>query len=212
MEGWGILPTQAPTDVHAILNKVCKFIVETCHNNYNAGVHFSHTGRKCFILCRCHCFYTGDAMLERISSQVIVLDPPEKLVIETRASGGYQQLDWMKNGNPFTTAQGQPFTVTLQEFPNFFEIFVREPTTTNDLGVYEVELLLNTGLSTPEVDLTVTPYSKYMYRYDLIEYVYPLSMFGSTLQVIHIATHHLHQVDYRPSGQSVFTSPKIYNL
>ena len=100
-------------------------------------------------------------MLERISSQVIVLDPPEKLVIETRASGGYRQFDWTKNMEAFTTAQGRPFTVTLQEFPNFFEIFVREPTTTNDLGVYEVELLLNTESQVPEVDFTVTPHSKY---------------------------------------------------
>ena len=102
-------------------------------------------------------------MLERISSQVIVLDPPEKLVIETRASGGYRQIDWTRNENPFTLTPGQPFTVTLQEFPNFFEIFVREPTTVNDLGVYEVELLLNTGPQVPELDFTVTPYSKYMY-------------------------------------------------
>ena len=102
-------------------------------------------------------------MLERISSQVIVLDPPEKLVIETRASGGYQQSEWSKNMNPFTTAQGQPFTVTFQEFPNFFEIFVREPTTVNDLGVYEVDLVLNTGPQAPEVDFIVTPYSKYVY-------------------------------------------------
>ena len=100
-------------------------------------------------------------MLERISSQVIVLDPPEKLVLETRASGGYRQFEWTWNGNPFTLSPGQPFTRTLQEFPNFFEIFVREPTTTNDLGVYVVELLLNTESQVPEVDLTVTPYSKY---------------------------------------------------
>ena len=102
-------------------------------------------------------------MLGRISSRVIVLDPPEKLVLETRASGGYQQFDWAKNGNAFTTAQGQPFTVTLQEFPNFFEIFVREPTTANDLGVYEVDLVLNTESQVPEVDFAVTPYSKFMY-------------------------------------------------
>ena len=111
-------------------------------------------------------------MLERISSQVIVLEPPEKLVIETRASGGYQQLDWIKNGNVFTLSPGQLFTVTLQEFPNFFEIFVREPTTANDLGVYEVDLVLNSGpqVHVPEVDFTVTPYSKYMYiGYDLID-------------------------------------------
>ena len=102
-------------------------------------------------------------MLERVSPRVIVLDPPEKLVLETRASGGYRQFDWTKNGLAFTTAQGQPFTVTLQEFPNFFEIFVRESTTADDLGVYEVELSLNTGPQVPEVDFAVTPYSKYVY-------------------------------------------------
>ena len=90
-------------------------------------------------------------MLERVSSQFIVLDPPEKLVIETRASGGYGQFDWSKNGNPF----GSPsFLVTQQEFPNFFEIFVRAPTNPSDVGVYEAEV-------GPEIDFTVTPYSKY---------------------------------------------------
>ena len=102
-------------------------------------------------------------MLERISPEVIVLDPPEKLVIETRASGGYQRFDWQRNTIPFTLTQGQPFTVTLQELPNFFEIFVREPTTTNDLGVYEVDLVINTGSQAPEVQFAVTPYSKYTY-------------------------------------------------
>ena len=102
-------------------------------------------------------------MLERVSPRVIVLDPPEKLVIETRASGGYRQFDWVKNGNPFTLAEGQPFTVTLQEFTNFFEIFVREPTTANDMGVYEVDLAINTGSQIPLLDFAVTPYSKYKY-------------------------------------------------
>ena len=99
-------------------------------------------------------------MLKRVSPRVIVLDPPEKLVIETRASGGYRQFDWTRNSHPFDLRPGQPFTVTLQEFPNFFEIFVRDPTTTNDLGVYEVDLVLNTGQAS-EIDFTVTPYSKY---------------------------------------------------
>ena len=103
-------------------------------------------------------------MLERVSPRIIVLDPPEKLVLETRASGGYQQFDWSKNGNVFTTAQGRQFTVTIQEFPNFFEIFVRDNTTTNDLGVYEVDLIPNAGQAqVPELDFIVTPYSKYMY-------------------------------------------------
>ena len=112
--------------------------------------------------------YTGDNVLERISPQVIVLDPPEKLVIETRASGGYSQLEWNRNGNPFRIAENtgslSPFIVTLQEFSNFFEIFVREPTTTDDLGVYEMELVVGTGQTqAPEVDFTVTPYSEYVY-------------------------------------------------
>ena len=108
-------------------------------------------------------------MLERISPRVIVLGPSEKLVLETRASGGYRQVDWLRNGNPFRTAANtqslSPFIVTIQEFSNFFEIFVRDNTTVNDLGVYEVELTLGTGQSgqVPEVDFTVTPYSEYVY-------------------------------------------------
>ena len=100
-------------------------------------------------------------MLERVSPRVIVLDPPEKLVIETRASGGYQQFDWTRNGNPFTLARGQPFTVTLQEFSNFFEIFVREPTTADDLAVYVVDLVGGSVSQVPEIEFAVTPYSKY---------------------------------------------------
>ena len=102
-------------------------------------------------------------MLERVSPQVIVLDPPEKLVIETRASGGYQMFDWTRNGNPFTLAQGQLFTVSLQEFSNFFEIFVREPTTANDLAVYEADLIGGQP-QVPEAQFAVTPYSKYVYK------------------------------------------------
>ena len=102
--------------------------------------------------------YTGDNVLERISPRVIVLDPPEKLVLETSASGGYSQFEWQRNGNPFMLAPG-PFTITLQEFSNFFEVFVREPTTVNDLGVYEVELVGGQP-QVPEIEFAVTPYSK----------------------------------------------------
>ena len=122
---------------------------------YNADVHV-HLQKELLVYLQVYftfVLHTGDVMLERVSPGVIVLDPPEKLVIETRASGGYGQFDYVRNGNPFGSSS---FTVTLQEFPNFFEIFVREPTTANDLGVYEVE-------AGPEVDFTVTPYSEYMY-------------------------------------------------
>ena len=107
--------------------------------------------------------YTGDNMLERISPQVIVLETSEKLVLETRASGVYSQFDWLRDGNRFTTTPGMPFSVTPQEFPNFFEIFVRDNTTANDLGVYEADLQVGTGLQVPEVEFTVTPYSEYVY-------------------------------------------------
>ena len=111
--------------------------------------------------------YTGDNVLERISPRVIVLDPPEKLVIETRASGGYQLFDWLRNGNEIRTAESiqssSPFIITLQEFPNFFEIFVRDNTTANDLGVYDVELLGGQP-QLPEIQFAVTPYSEYVYE------------------------------------------------
>ena len=109
-------------------------------------------------------------MAERLSPQVIVLNPPEKLVLEARASGGYRQVEWTRNGNRFTGVQSQPFTVTApDEFPNFFEIFVREPTSTNDLGVYDVDFFVNTGQTqAPEPDFAVTPYSKCTYIKSII--------------------------------------------
>ena len=109
-------------------------------------------------------------MAERVSPRVIVLNPPEKLVLEARGSGGYRQVEWKRNGNVFTGALRQPFTVRVpDEFPNFFEIFVREPTNTNDLGVYEVDFFINTGQTQPpELDFAVTPYSKCTYIKSII--------------------------------------------
>ena len=104
-------------------------------------------------------YFTGVTnTLERVSPGVIVLNPPEKLVIETRASGGYQHYDWTRNGEPFGSAG---FPVTPQEFPNFVEIFVREPTTVDDLGVYEADLVITPWQTQiPDVDFLVTEYGK----------------------------------------------------
>ena len=142
--------------MHAILHEVVTYIMLVFFLTLQKRI-ACRVCRFGFVLC------VGDATLERVSPQVIVLDPPEKLVLGTRSSGGYQQFDWNKNGNVFTLAQGQPFTVTLQEFSNFFEIFVRDNTTANDLGVYEVELVISIGLQVPAVDFSVTPYSKHVY-------------------------------------------------
>ena len=102
-------------------------------------------------------YFTGVTnTLERISPQVIVLNPPEKLVIETRASGGYQHYDWLRNGNAFGTGS---FPATLDEFPNFFEIFVREPTTMDDLGAYGADLQITPGQTQlPDLEFIVTRY------------------------------------------------------
>lgn len=102
---------------------------------------------------QCNCgllLYPGAVTLEMISPQVIVLSPPEKLVIETRASGSYQRLEWSRNG-----------TLLTGDFVNFYETFVHEPTTTDDLGVYEVRILPTAGQTqTLDVQFFVTRYSK----------------------------------------------------
>jgi len=96
--------------------------------------------------------------LERISPQIIILNPPEKLVIETMASGGYQHYDWIRSG---IEASSVNFPATADEFSNFFEIFFREPTTTDDVGVYEADLQIAPGQTqVPDLQFVVTRYSK----------------------------------------------------
>jgi len=103
---------------------------------------------------------TGPNTLEMISPQFIVINPPEKLVIETRASGGYQHYDWSRNGDPVTT---RSFPATVAEFSNFFEIFVREPTDEDDMGEYVADLTIAPGQTQiPQLDFIVTVYSEPM--------------------------------------------------
>ena len=53
------------------------------------------------------------------------------------------------------------FPVTLDEFSNFFEIFVREPTTMDDLGVYAADLTITAGQAQiPDLEFIVTRYGK----------------------------------------------------
>ena len=82
---------------------------------------------------------------ERISAAVIFLRPPEKLVLEVSASGGYSSLVWTRGGNALgSTAAPAP----LSEFTHFFEIFVRELTTASDLGDYDISYSGAGGLGT----------------------------------------------------------------
>ena len=105
-----------------------------------------------------HCNISGETLtLESVSPTAIVLRPPEKLVLEVRATGRYNFINWNRNGISF--ASGGAFQPQIpEEFPHFYEIYVHEPTTTDDLGVYEVDLVPSQGQPAPnEVDIAVIP-------------------------------------------------------
>ena len=101
------------------------------------------------ILLLCLKLFTGDTVIiERVSPAVIILRPPEKLVIEVRTTGEYEVHFWYKNENLFGTS-GNFQVMFPDEFPNFFEIFVRDNTTNDDLGLYRVvPLLTSTNVQT----------------------------------------------------------------
>ena len=67
------------------------------------------------------------------------LTPPEKLVLEVRASGGYDFIVWDRVGdNSFRQND-------TTELVNFHEIFVRQPTTTSEYGTYRALYALALG-------------------------------------------------------------------
>ncbi len=81
--------------------------------------------------------------IERVSPEVIILRPPEKLVIEMRVSGEYEVLFWFKG----TTSTFIPGQMRPQEFPNYFETFARDNTTADDEGFYIVQPQYKSGTS-----------------------------------------------------------------
>ena len=80
--------------------------------------------------------------LERVSPEEILLTPPNKLVIEVKASGRYREITWSKDGLPFfDEGDSGVFVVDRpNELPNFAEIFVRGETTSSEAGTYTVAL------------------------------------------------------------------------
>ena len=100
--------------------------------------------------------YLGNTIrAERISPEVIILRPPEKLVIEVRVSGDYRVLFWYKE----IVGSFIPNTTLPQDFPNFAEIFVRDNTTVDDEGLYIVTSFPKSGTSivpTGGVEFSVT--------------------------------------------------------
>ena len=89
-----------------------------------------------------HCSHIGTTVrIERVSPEVIVLRPPKKLVFEVRVSGEYAVIFWFKG------VLSQPITAPPQNFPNFFEIFVKDNTTIEDEGIYIVQPNFKHGTS-----------------------------------------------------------------
>ena len=88
--------------------------------------------------------YSGSTIrIERVSPEFIILRPPEKLVIEVRVSGDYKVLSWGKS----TSTLPIPGLMEPQELPNFYETFVRDNTTDEDVGLYTVTPQFKFGTS-----------------------------------------------------------------
>ena len=66
-------------------------------------------------------------------------------------NGGYTSIVWSRNGSALGTVAA-PADIT--EFTHFFEIFVREPTTTSDYGNYDITYSGAGGIGT---DILVIP-------------------------------------------------------
>ena len=86
-------------------------------------------------------------------------------MLEVRATGRYNFINWNRNGASF--ALGGAFRPQIpEEFPHFYEIYLQEPTTTDDLGLYEVDLEPSQGQQAPnEVEFSVIAPGSYSYSY-----------------------------------------------
>ena len=77
-----------------------------------------------------------------MSPSTVILRPPEKLVLQIRATGRYNFIEWSVNG-------GQPVFIP-ERFADFGEVYIRDNTTASDLGLYEVDLALLSGQTSPD--------------------------------------------------------------
>ncbi len=57
-------------------------------------------------------------------------------MLEVSSEGEYDNIVWNRNSVPLDASLLAP--AELSEFVNFFEIFVREPTSTSDYGLYDI--------------------------------------------------------------------------
>ncbi len=101
--------------------------------------------------------------LDSITPQLIIIVPPERLVIEVQSSGAYDEIVWRRNGAAYTFNDPN-FPISPDRFFYFYEAYVREPTSMDDLGLYEVEVLVAGGQDTqlaPDQFFTVVRYGEF---------------------------------------------------
>ena len=120
---------------------------------------------------------------------LIIINLPEKLVLEVESSGGYARLGWTRNHVGFSFAPDAEFPATTDRFINFYEIYVRDPTDTSDLGEYEVGVVsANFAQNYPgDVIFTVVPYGKLQHgccQHRVVTYLYYPSMQLSPLPLL----------------------------
>ena len=70
---------------------------------------------------------------------IIILSPPEKLVLEVSTAGRYNFIQWQRDGNTAGGSSSAFPVVPSENYAHFTEIYVKDATTMDDLGVYEVE-------------------------------------------------------------------------
>ena len=129
---------------------MCLCVCVSQYYNRNSSLHI-HTGNILY--------------LTRVSPSMIILDPPEKLVIEVESSGAYERLQWDRNQDSYSPSPNATFPATPERFINFYETYVCEPTSHEDTGLYEVSVVQmrsqNVG-NARDVKFNVIPYGTYM--------------------------------------------------
>ncbi len=100
--------------------------------------------------------------LRRITQELVIVDPPEKLVLEVDSAGAYSRLHWRRDGVGFSPSPTAPFPIPGRFF-YFTDAYVREPTAEEDLGLYQVDLVQSGSQNTagaPDQIFMVVPYGK----------------------------------------------------
>ena len=97
-----------------------------------------------------------------VSPVDIILEPPGKLVIEVESSGGYYRHAWYKNDQEtFPNGDDQFRQDSPERFSEFFQVFVQDPTTTSDHGIYRVDLIDESTAVLETQEFIVTPLGKF---------------------------------------------------